>query len=90
MSSQPDEPTPAALREQIERTRDELGRTVEALAAKADVKAQATEKAARVTGRIRGGIEHAATPRAERTAALLAVGAAVLVILLVRHNRGHT
>ncbi|MFC7923838.1 DUF3618 domain-containing protein [Streptomyces cinereoruber] len=34
------------LREQAERTRDELGRTVEALAAKADVKAQAEEKVA--------------------------------------------
>ncbi|MFZ4297711.1 DUF3618 domain-containing protein [Streptomyces cinereoruber] len=34
------------LREQAEHTRDELGRTVEALAAKADVKAQAEEKVA--------------------------------------------
>ncbi|MFC8173255.1 MULTISPECIES: DUF3618 domain-containing protein [unclassified Streptomyces] len=34
------------LREQAEHTRDELGRTVEALAAKADVKAQAGEKVA--------------------------------------------
>ncbi|MFE9928615.1 DUF3618 domain-containing protein [Streptomyces sp. NPDC005533] len=46
-------PTPAGpgsaeLREQVERTRDELGQTVEALAAKADVKAQAKEKAAAV------------------------------------------
>ncbi|MFK0238825.1 DUF3618 domain-containing protein [Streptomyces vinaceus] len=39
---------PAELREQVERTRDELGRTVEALAAKADIKAQAKEKAATV------------------------------------------
>ncbi|WP_432086566.1 MULTISPECIES: DUF3618 domain-containing protein [unclassified Streptomyces] len=36
------------LREQAEHTRDELGRTVEALAAKADVKAQAGEKVAEV------------------------------------------
>ncbi|MFI7357832.1 DUF3618 domain-containing protein [Streptomyces avidinii] len=66
-----DEPTPEALREQIEHTRDELGRTVEALAAKADVKAQArektaavkaqaSEKAALVTGQIRDRVEHAA------------------------------
>lgn len=39
-------PTPEELREQIQHTRDDLGQTVEALAAKADVKAQAKEKAA--------------------------------------------
>lgn len=49
-------PTPAGpgsaeLRDQVERTRDELGRTVEALAAKADIKAQAKEKTAAVKGR---------------------------------------
>ncbi|NEE52416.1 DUF3618 domain-containing protein, partial [Streptomyces sp. SID8455] len=38
-------PTPEELREQVERTRDELGQTVEALAAKADIKAQAKGKA---------------------------------------------
>ncbi|MEU9160487.1 DUF3618 domain-containing protein [Streptomyces sp. NPDC048424] len=48
-------PTPAGtgsaeLHDQVERTRDELGRTVEALAAKADIKAQAKEKAAAVKG----------------------------------------
>ncbi|MFI8103761.1 DUF3618 domain-containing protein [Streptomyces sp. NPDC086023] len=39
-------PTPEQLREQVDHTRDELGRTVEALAAKADIKEQAREKAA--------------------------------------------
>ncbi|MGW3324820.1 DUF3618 domain-containing protein [Streptomyces virginiae] len=48
-------PTPAGpgsaeLRAPIERTRDELGRTVEALAAKADIKAQVKEKTAAVQG----------------------------------------
>lgn len=38
--------TPAELREKVERTRDELGQTVEALAAKADVKARTKEKTA--------------------------------------------
>jgi len=42
------EPTPDELREQAERTRDELGKTVEGLAAKADVKGLAQEKAAEV------------------------------------------
>ncbi|MFG2989115.1 DUF3618 domain-containing protein [Streptomyces sp. NPDC048257] len=101
------EPTPGELREQIEHTRDELGRTVEALAAKADIKAQAADKVALVTGQVRGRIEHAAhlasekTPdpvleqasraagaaRANRTA-LLAVGAALIVFLVVRRKRG--
>ncbi|MYV78456.1 DUF3618 domain-containing protein [Streptomyces sp. SID1046] len=58
-------PTPAGpgsaeLRDQVERTRDELGRTVEALAAKADIKAQAKEKAALVTEQIREKTGHAA------------------------------
>ncbi|MFI8996728.1 DUF3618 domain-containing protein [Streptomyces sp. NPDC053542] len=40
-----DSPTPEELRERVEHTREELGRTVEELAAKADVKARAKEKA---------------------------------------------
>jgi preprotein translocase subunit SecF len=40
------DPTPDELREQARATRDELAHTVEALAAKADVKAQAQQKAA--------------------------------------------
>lgn len=45
-----DQPRPSSeeLRDRIEHTRDDLGRTVEALAAKADVKAQVHEKAADV------------------------------------------
>jgi hypothetical protein len=41
------------LKQEIERTREQLGETVEALAAKADVKAQARAKASQVTGRLR-------------------------------------
>ena len=46
----PDQPTadPDELRHRIEETRLEVGRTVEALAAKFDVKAQVTEKLAEV------------------------------------------
>ncbi|MFF4449784.1 DUF3618 domain-containing protein [Streptomyces sp. NPDC001502] len=53
-------PTPAGpgsaeLRDQVERTRDELGQTVEeALAAKADIKAPAKEKTAAVKSRAAG------------------------------------
>jgi Protein of unknown function (DUF3618) len=53
----PTEPLPddqQALAEDIERTREELGATVEALAAKADVKARAREKAAEMSGRLTG------------------------------------
>ncbi|MFD0395076.1 DUF3618 domain-containing protein [Streptomyces nogalater] len=56
-----DEPTassPEELRDQVEQTRHELGETVEALAAKTDVKARAQEKAAEVK-------EQAATKAAE-------------------------
>ncbi|MEU8779802.1 DUF3618 domain-containing protein [Streptomyces sp. NPDC048606] len=114
----PDNPTPAELHDQVERTRDELGQTVEALAAKADIKAQAKEKtaaakdraaqkAALVSDRIRERAGQAAqlvkdrapdpllekagraatAARANRSP-LLAVGAAVLVLILVRRNRG--
>ncbi|MFK4121700.1 DUF3618 domain-containing protein [Streptomyces longwoodensis] len=55
-------PGPEELRQQVERTRAELGRTVEALAAKADVKARAREKAAEVG-------EHAARTAGELKAA---------------------
>jgi hypothetical protein len=43
----------AELKQEIERTREQLGETVEALAAKADVKAQARAKASQVTGRLK-------------------------------------
>jgi chromosome segregation ATPase len=42
-----------ALQEEIERTREHLGETVEALVAKMDVKAQAQEKARELTGRLK-------------------------------------
>lgn len=44
---------PDALRDEIERTREQLGETVEALVAKTDVKARAQEKAAAVSGRLK-------------------------------------
>lgn len=39
-----DAPTPEELRERVEGTREELGQTIEELAAKVDVKARAREK----------------------------------------------
>jgi hypothetical protein len=42
------------LRQEIERTREQLGETVEQLAAKADVKGRARAKAAGLAGRVKG------------------------------------
>jgi ElaB/YqjD/DUF883 family membrane-anchored ribosome-binding protein len=42
------------LEKEIERTREQLGETVEALAAKVDVKARAQEKLSQLTGRLKG------------------------------------
>ena len=57
-----------ALREEIERTREHLGESVEALVAKADVKAQAQEKARQLTELLKStaaqGRERAATAAA--------------------------
>ncbi|MGW7333590.1 DUF3618 domain-containing protein [Streptomyces sp. NPDC054840] len=62
--------SPDELRERVERTREELGQTIEAPAGKADIAAQAKEKTAAVSehaaektaavvGRIRGSTWHA-------------------------------
>jgi hypothetical protein len=44
---------PQALQEEIERTREHLGQTVEALVAKVDVKARAQDEASRLLGRFK-------------------------------------
>ncbi len=104
-------PSSEELSERIEHTRDELGRTAEALAAKADVRVQAKEKAADVKAQAmeKASVmtEQAAsfvkdeTPdpvldEADRVATrawsnrtpLIAIGTALIVILLVRRGRG--
>ncbi len=48
---------PQHLKEEIERTREHLGETVQQLAAKTDVKAIARSKAAELTGRARASLE---------------------------------
>lgn len=47
------------LQREIERTREQLGGTVEQLAAKADVRAHAKAKAAELTGRLRSTVGQA-------------------------------
>jgi Tfp pilus assembly protein FimV len=65
--------TPEEIRREIERTRRELGDTVEALSQKADVKEQARQKKAEVQERVKSN----PTP-------LLVVGGAVALLVLVR------
>ena len=65
--------TPEEIRREIERTRRELGDTVEALSHKADVKEQARQKKAEVQERVKSN----PTP-------LLVVGGAVALLVLVR------
>jgi hypothetical protein len=80
-----------ALLEQIEETREELGATVEALAHKADIKAQVHEKVeerkeqlqhvqAEATGKLRQTLDGPAVP-----AAIAVVG--VLLLLIGRRRR---
>jgi ElaB/YqjD/DUF883 family membrane-anchored ribosome-binding protein len=49
--------TPEEIRAEIEDTREEVGDTVEALAAKTDVKAQARERVEEVKGNVRAKAE---------------------------------
>ena len=61
------------LRTQIERTREQLGQTVEQLAAKADVKSMARAKAADLAGRAKGLIaKQRPVPLAVAAGAILA------------------
>lgn len=55
-----------ALRQEIERTREQLGETVEQLAGKADVKSRARAKAAELTGRVKSTVAQSRARAAER------------------------
>jgi hypothetical protein len=59
-----------ALVEEINRTREELGDTVQALAAKADVKARAQQRAAEVSGQLKGRLDGVKEQLASRTSQL--------------------
>jgi Protein of unknown function (DUF3618) len=65
MTSTPPD-NPQALKQEIERTREQLGETVEALAARADVKAQARAKMAHVTTRLKSRTKQQAAVAADR------------------------
>ncbi|MGW7296451.1 DUF3618 domain-containing protein [Streptomyces sp. NPDC054829] len=93
-------PSPEELRTQVDEDREELGETIEALAAKTDIKARAQEKtaaakqqAAEKTALVKThAAETAAQVRtqvqANRTP-LLAVGGAALTVLLLLRWRKH-
>ena len=59
---------PEQLRLEIERTREQLGETVEALVAKADVKARARERAELLSQRLKGTTAQARSQLAGKTA----------------------
>jgi Protein of unknown function (DUF3618) len=78
--------TNAEIQQEIERTRERLGVTVDELAAKADVKARARAKAAEmkarateVSGRVRPGQAMQRRWPAALVAGALVAGAAVLI-----------
>jgi hypothetical protein len=82
--------SPEELRAQVERTRRELGETVEELAAKADVKAAARERMTRMKGRARHMAEdRSQDPRTYATVALTCALIGVTVLLRMRRHRRH-
>lgn len=82
----PEERSPEQIRAEIDKTRAELGDTVEALAEKTDVKARAKAKAEEVKARVQ-----AAAPESPQEAQALvrsnpkpfAIAAAVLLLFLI-------
>ncbi len=86
----PQEPAdPDQLRGEIAATREELGETVEALAAKADVKSQAKQQAEEQKARARAKFDEASEWAKENPAPAAAVaGAVVLLMMVMRKRRG--
>lgn len=82
-----------ALRLEIARTRAELGETVQALAAKADVKARAREQVEQTRQRVRERAAHFADTAVVRSpvplGALLGAAAALVVVLIVIRGRNN-
>jgi Protein of unknown function (DUF3618) len=77
------------LRREIERTRAELGATVEALSHKADVKAQARAKAEQAKVQAREKAELARSQAQQKPAVPLAagIGVAIVALWLIRRRR---
>jgi Protein of unknown function (DUF3618) len=77
------------LRREIERTRAELGATVEALSHKADVKAQARAKAEQAKSQAREKAELARSQAQQKPQVPLAagIGVAIVALWLIRRRR---
>lgn len=83
----------AALRQEIEQTRERLGETVERLAAKTDVKGQARAKVTDVQARVRSGAQQAvttATALAKQPQVQLGIAGVLLIAGLAALRRWRT
>ncbi len=80
-----------ALTEKIRRTREDIGETVAALAAKTDFKARAREKASEVAGHLRDTAskvkEQIAVPRQRQAVLAVAAGVVLLAGVLIARRR---
>ena len=78
------QPDPDQLREEIAQTREQLGETVEALAAKADVKAQAKERVEEGKEQAKAKVAEVGGQVRERQSAVMAIagGCAALLLLI--------
>ncbi len=80
-----------ALTEEIERTREDVGETVAALAAKADIMTRARAKTSEVAGRLRdtaGKVkEQMAVPQQRRIVLAVAAGVVLLAGALIARRR---
>jgi hypothetical protein len=86
----PEQPTdPDQLRGEIAEAREELGQTVEALAAKADVKGRAKDKVHEQKARARAKLNEVTEQVKEKPAPVAAVvgGGALLLLVLLRRRR---
>jgi SepF-like predicted cell division protein (DUF552 family) len=80
-----------ALTENIRQTREDVGETIAALAAKADIMARARKKASEVAGHLRDTAskvkEQIAVPQQRRAVLAVAAGAALLADALIARRR---
>jgi hypothetical protein len=79
------------LEAEIERTREQLGETVEALAAKVDVKARAQQKADQLTGQLKSSANQVKRQLTQRPIPVAvtagAVGVLVLTLVIMSQRR---
>lgn len=84
------------VQRQIERTRDELGATIDQLTAKVDIRARARQQAAAISARMQamrptpnraGDVTGNSSPRTKQVAVPIAVGACVFVLGLLVARR---